>query len=414
MAIARDAADQSLVLLENGGALPLTAGANVAVLGPCGDVFKGGYSGNFPTTSVADALRALDFRVAESPGCVPDPRLAGNAAKIACVADADATADAVAAARAADVVVLALGVSQDLEQENFDFRAFADFGLGLPPGQLAAARAVLKLGKPTVLLLTGASVDATPILRDVDAVLWAGYAGQFGGEAVAAALAGHANPSGRLPMTWYAQDFYEAWTAPALDPYTGAVNASSANASYFDASLLPNNATGNPGRTYRYYTKTPVYAFGAGRSYSNVTSALASPADAAVDVAAVAAHAAEAAREAVFVRASPRVATDVVVYTLEVVVTNEGPYAGAQTLLVFAAPPAPGVDGAPLEQLVDFGKTATLAVGASATLRVPIHAHDLTLVDAARGGRAAAPGLWTLRASVAGRERDVRVRLRVR
>jgi hypothetical protein len=48
------------------------------------------------------------------------------------------------------------------------------------------------------------------------------------------------------------------------------------------------------------------------------------------------------------------------------------------------------------------------------TLRVPIRAHDLTLVDAVRGGRAAAPGLWTLRASVAGRERDVRVRLRVR
>ena len=96
-----------------------------------------------------------------------------------------------------------------------------------------------------MLLLTGASVDATPILRDVDAVLWAGYAGQFGGEAVAAALAGHTNPSGRLPMTWYAQNFYEAWTAPALDPYTGAVNASSANASYFDASLLPNNATGS-------------------------------------------------------------------------------------------------------------------------------------------------------------------------
>ena len=48
------------------------------------------------------------------------------------------------------------------------------------------------------------------------------------------------------------------------------------------------------------------------------------------------------------------------------------------------------------------------------TLRVPIHAHDLTLVDAVRGGRAAARGLWTLRASVAGRERDVRVRLRVR
>ncbi|KAK7230546.1 xylan 1,4-beta-xylosidase [Aureococcus anophagefferens] len=329
----------------------------VAVLGPCGDVFKGGYSGNFPTTSVADALRALDFRVAESPGCVADSLLAGNAAaKIACVADANATADAVAAARAADVVVLALGVSQDLEQENFDFRA--------------RRRAL--------------------------------------------ALAGHANPSGRLPMTWYAQNFYEAWTAPALDPYTGAVNASSANASYFDASLLPNNATGNPGRTYRYYTKTPVYAFGAGRSYSNVTSALASPADAAVDVAAVAAHAAEAARG----RASSgprRASTDVVVYTLEVVVTNEGPYAGAQTLLVFAAPPAPGVDGAPLEQLIDFAKTKTLAVGASMTLRVPIHAHDLTLVDAVRAAAARPRGpVDAPRVRRGPRARDVRVRLRVR
>lgn len=32
--------------------------------------------------------------------------------------------------------------------------------------------------------------------------------------------------------------------------------------------MRPNSETGNPGRTYRFYTGTPVYEFGYGLSYS--------------------------------------------------------------------------------------------------------------------------------------------------
>ena len=49
---------------------------------------------------------------------------------------------------------------------------------------------------------------------------------------------------------------------PGVDPYTGGAN-SPANASYFDHHTRPNASSGNPGRGYRFYTGTPVFAFGA-------------------------------------------------------------------------------------------------------------------------------------------------------
>ena len=76
-------------------------------------------------------------------------------------------------------------------------------------------------------------------------------------------------------------------------------------------------------------------------------------------------------------------------------VRNEGPRAGATAVLVVASPPEPGVAGAPLESLVDFGKVH-LDAGASRTVAFPIRAHDLTVVDVA-GGRRAVAGAWSLR-----------------
>ena len=242
-------------------------------------------------------------------------------------------------------------------------------------------------------MLTGSSVDARPLFDAADAVVWTGYLGQFGGEAVAAALVGETNPSGRLPMTWYAADFYEAWKG-GTDPYAGGAS-SPANASYFDGSLLPSKATGNPGRTYRYFTGAPLFKFGAGLSYSAFAVEATSAAVARVRFGDVAAHAEAASRLAVFVRGSSRTTTDKVVYTLDVTVRKEGPRAGATAVLVVASPPEPGVAGAPLESLVDFGKVH-LDAGASRTVAFPIRAHDLTVVDVA-GGRRAVAGAWSLR-----------------
>eukprot|EP01018_Ginkgo_biloba_P027395 Gb_19025 [translate_table: standard] len=55
---------------------------------------------------------------------------------------------------------------------------------------------------------------------------------------------------GRLPVTWYPQDF------AAKIPMT-------------NMNMRPDPATGYPGRTYRFYTGKTVYMFGDGLSYTN-------------------------------------------------------------------------------------------------------------------------------------------------
>jgi beta-D-xylosidase 4 len=81
----------------------------------------------------------------------------------------------------------------------------------------------------------------------VNALVWAGYPGQSGGQAVFDILSGRAAPAGRLPITQYPADY--VFDIPMTD-----------------MSLRP-NAT-SPGRTYKWYDGTPVYAFGYGEHYT--------------------------------------------------------------------------------------------------------------------------------------------------
>ena len=77
--------------------------------------------------------------------------------------------------------------------------------------------------------------------KNVPAILNAWYGGQYGGEAIADVLLGDYNPSGKLPVTFYAQDS----DLPDFESYD------------------------MQGRTYRYFNGKALYPFGYGLSYTD-------------------------------------------------------------------------------------------------------------------------------------------------
>jgi len=94
------------------------------------------------------------------------------------------------------------------------------------------------------------------------AVLWTSYNGQTQGTALGKVLIGEVNPSGRLTTTWYRNDDVKNMelsnnSNQTVDGIAG---------KYTDYEIQPHGK--DPGHTYQYYTNTPVYPFGYGKSYT--------------------------------------------------------------------------------------------------------------------------------------------------
>ena len=145
-------------------------------------------------------------------------------------------------AQGADVVIACFGLDNMMEGEEGDavetLRGDRD-KIELPAHQLEYLKAVRERGTPVVLVLTGGEAIAFP--RDIaDAVLFAWYPGEEGGNAVADIIFGDANPSGHLPVTFPEK----TEDLPDFSDYD------------------------MKGRTYRYATKTPLYPFGFGLTYT--------------------------------------------------------------------------------------------------------------------------------------------------
>lgn len=105
---------------------------------------------------------------------------------------------ALAVAKAADVVILGLGERQGISGEGFDRSE-----LGLPGQQEQLLEAVVRTGKPVVLVLeNGRPLTIGWAKEHVGAILEAWYPGEFGGRAIAETLFGDNNPSGRLTITF--------------------------------------------------------------------------------------------------------------------------------------------------------------------------------------------------------------------
>jgi beta-glucosidase len=261
-ALAREAARKSLVLLRNDGTLPISpAVRHIAIVGPLAEdanALLGNYHGQAvapvtPAAGLRAAALARGVKVEVARGVTlagPSRAEFGEALKVA---------------RRAELIIAVLGLSPRLEGEEGDADSANPAGdrrdLNLPGLQESFLKALLALGKPTVVVLSGGGALALPSApRPANAVLMTWYAGEEAGNAIADVLFGEASPSGRLPVTFYR-------SAGELPPF---------------------NDYKMTGRTYRYFAGTPAYPFGAGLGYAPIAyrdlSAIPAPAGAAVQV----------------------------------------------------------------------------------------------------------------------------------
>lgn len=196
-ALAREAGQRSIVMLKNEEkVLPLPrSGQRIALIGP----FAAGqhdligpwnvYGSDEQAVDLATGVRAL----------VRDPALvsvtAGSGIEQALPGGIEA---AVAAARSSDVVVLAIGESQDMSGE-----AQSRVAVVVPAAQQALAEAVAATGKPLVVILkNGRALALEGAVLAAPAILVTWFLGTETGPAIADILFGEAGPSGRLPVSF--------------------------------------------------------------------------------------------------------------------------------------------------------------------------------------------------------------------
>ncbi|XP_020221972.1 probable beta-D-xylosidase 5 [Cajanus cajan] len=338
--LALDAAKQGIVLLENNGALPLsqTNIKKLAVIGPNANattVMISNYAG-IPCryTSPLQGLQKYVSSVNYAPGC--SNVKCGNQSLIAA---------AVKAAASADAVVLVVGLDQSIEAEGLDRE-----NLTLPGFQDKLVKDVAGATKGKVILVIMAAgpidISFTKSLSNIGGILWVGYPGQAGGDAIAQVIFGDYNPGGRSPFTWYPQSYVDQV------PMT-------------DMNMRANSSRNFPGRTYRFYKGDPLYEFGHGLSYSTFSMYVASaPSTIMVQTTSISephnifssnsATQHESLSEGQAIDISTINCQDLT-FLLVIGVKNKGPFDGSHVVLVFWEPATSEVvTGAPIKQLIGF------------------------------------------------------------
>lgn len=244
--LAKRMAQESIVLLKNRKRLlPLSKDKfkKIVVMGPNAnnkDALLGNYNG--VPTRILTPLQAIRERV-------------GDEAEVLFVKGPDhvdvATDEMlqqwVAQVKGADIVIFIGGISPQLEGEEMlvskdGFSGGDRTTIALPAVQTEMMKALAVERIPTVfVMMTGSALAIPWEANHVPAILNAWYGRQYGGEAIADVLFGDYNPSGKLPVTFYAKD-----------------------------SDLPDfNSYDMAGRTYRYFQGKALYPFGYGLSYTD-------------------------------------------------------------------------------------------------------------------------------------------------
>ena len=233
-------AEETIVLLQNNNSiLPLKGDERIALVGPNSDDREmqwGNYNG-IPdeTITLADAMKQRHADLITLRAC-------NHVEK-----DKDLTPQRLLdQLKDIDVVVFASGITPQVEGEEMGvnlpgFSGGDRTSIELPAVQRETIKALHDAGKKVILVnFSGSAIALAPETETCEAILQVWYPGQMGGTAICNILYGDAVPSAKLPVTFYRDD----------------------------SQLRDFNDYAMTGRTYRYFTDAPLFAFGFGLSYT--------------------------------------------------------------------------------------------------------------------------------------------------
>lgn len=269
--MALDVAREGTILLQNrNNILPLQkSGQKIVVMGPNANdsvMLRGNYNG-FPksSTTILQGIlsKASDVRFID--GCPltgsvnqavgkdkstdvygANEDLAANDKASGKKAPTLSQEEALAQVGDADIVIFVGGISPRVEGEEMKvivdgFKGGDRTNIELPAVQRNLLKALHDAGKRIVLVnCSGGAMALQPESESCEAIIQAWYSGEKGGEAIADVLFGDYNPSGKLPVTFYA--------------------SSSDLPDFLDYKMT--------NRTYRYFKGDALFPFGHGLSYT--------------------------------------------------------------------------------------------------------------------------------------------------
>lgn len=386
-AVARSAAAESMVLLRNEGALPLSGSEKVAMYGVSSiDFVAGGTgSGNVNKAYVVNMKQGLEnagFKLDQDLVDYYESYIKYNSANnklnggnsnrpllgTSKLAEIPVGSAAIKSqAKSNDVAIITIGRNAG---EGADRKMMDDFELTAVERELIqnVSSAFHLEGKKVVVVLNIGGVIETNSWKDmVDAILLPWSPGQEGANAVADVLTGKANPSGKLPMTF---------------PVNFTDHPSSANFPYDYTRPQNNSFFRGPAQPvkdvdytdyeegiyvgYRHFTTSGTkvsYPFGYGLSYTD------------------------------FAYSKPVVKAGTDGFTATVTVTNTGSVAGKEVVELYVSAPAGGMDKPKLE-LKAFAKTRELQPGESQTLTLSVDNYSLASFNEANSSWETAAGSY--------------------
>ena len=212
---ARRIAAQSFVLLKNNNVLPIAAGKKIALVGPLANAkenMTGTWSVGADNSKSISLLKGLTDAVGNNSKVVY--AIGSNLEddleiqKRQTLFEKDIARDnrsaeamiqeALAVSADADVIVAALGEGAESSGESA-----SKSNIDIPEAQKRLLKALVATGKPVVLVLfNGRPLTLTWENENVPAILDVWFAGSEAGDAIADALLGKVNPSGKLSMSF--------------------------------------------------------------------------------------------------------------------------------------------------------------------------------------------------------------------